>query len=376
MPVFGLTTTGFVPQPLDSIREEIIAAIQVAWGPSLDLGDRSPLGHFVGIVAERLAALWELAELVNAQQDPDAATGTGLAGLCALTGTFAPDPAPSTVVLTLTGNDATSVPSGSQAATTAGTATFETTETVALANLTAWAITTAYVVGDRRSNASRSYICITAGTSAGSGGPTTTAADITDGGAHWRYMGEGTAVADAHAACTEDGPTIAVAFDISEIITAVGGWSSVINLLDADLGRDQMTDEQLRLLREAELATPGTGTADAIRAALLALEGVTSVTVFVNDTDSTDSDGMPPHSVEALVRGGEAQDIYDVLLRNVVASQIASWCFAVPGVLDVTDIDVDDAPAPAGSATVPISTRQLAVFDTSRITVASSATTP
>lgn len=33
------------------------------------------------------------------------------------------------------------------------------------------------------------YKCITAGTSAASGGPTGTDADITDGGAHWKYSG-------------------------------------------------------------------------------------------------------------------------------------------------------------------------------------------
>lgn len=56
----------------------------------------------------------------------------------------------------------------------------------------AWLATTAYALGDRVANASRYYECIAAGTSAGSGGPTTTAADITDGTAHWTYLGEGT----------------------------------------------------------------------------------------------------------------------------------------------------------------------------------------
>jgi hypothetical protein len=65
------------------------------------------------------------------------------------------------------------------------------TLTVNLHNCAGWAASTAYIVGDRRSNSSspvKAYQCITAGTSAGSGGPTGTGASITDGGAIWKYL--------------------------------------------------------------------------------------------------------------------------------------------------------------------------------------------
>lgn len=56
--------------------------------------------------------------------------------------------------------------------------------------VTAWATETAYTLGQRRTNDSgKVYECITAGTSAASGGPTGTNADITDGTAHWAYKG-------------------------------------------------------------------------------------------------------------------------------------------------------------------------------------------
>lgn len=70
--------------------------------------------------------------------------------------------------------------------------------TFTLANLTisfgtgtvAWAINHAYSVGDVVYNGSpqKLYQCVTAGTSAGSGGPTTEADDITDNGAHWSWL--------------------------------------------------------------------------------------------------------------------------------------------------------------------------------------------
>ncbi len=52
----------------------------------------------------------------------------------------------------------------------------------------AWTPSTAYTVGTRVTNAGNVYSCITAGTSAASGGPTTTASDITDGTVHWQYV--------------------------------------------------------------------------------------------------------------------------------------------------------------------------------------------
>lgn len=56
----------------------------------------------------------------------------------------------------------------------------------------AWVLSTPYTKGTLITNDSgKFYLCITAGTSAGSGGPTGTTADITDGSAHWMYAGTG-----------------------------------------------------------------------------------------------------------------------------------------------------------------------------------------
>ena len=54
---------------------------------------------------------------------------------------------------------------------------------------TAWAPSTAYVVGNQRSNGGKLYTCSSAGTSASSGGPTGTGTDIVDGGTTWNHAG-------------------------------------------------------------------------------------------------------------------------------------------------------------------------------------------
>ena len=50
-----------------------------------------------------------------------------------------------------------------------------------------WTASTAYAVGDKVQNGANIYVCDTAGDSAGSGGPTGTGSNITDGGARWDY---------------------------------------------------------------------------------------------------------------------------------------------------------------------------------------------
>ena len=59
-----------------------------------------------------------------------------------------------------------------------------------LAQPAAWAQATAYAVGDQARAVASLYVCITTGTSSGTGtGPSGTTADITDGTAHWKYLG-------------------------------------------------------------------------------------------------------------------------------------------------------------------------------------------
>jgi len=53
----------------------------------------------------------------------------------------------------------------------------------------AWQASTPYVLNQQVNNGGKVYICTTAGTSAGSGGPTGTGSGITDGTAVWNYVG-------------------------------------------------------------------------------------------------------------------------------------------------------------------------------------------
>lgn len=56
---------------------------------------------------------------------------------------------------------------------------------------TQWVASTHYGVAQRVTNDGKVYKAIVAGTSASSGGPTTRDPNITDGTAHWKYVGDG-----------------------------------------------------------------------------------------------------------------------------------------------------------------------------------------
>lgn len=57
--------------------------------------------------------------------------------------------------------------------------------------------------------------------------------------------------------------------------------------------------------------------------------------------------------------------------RDVIAEQVKCEAFETSGVVDITVFFIDDAPAPAVSDNIPISSREIATFDTADIAVTS-----
>jgi uncharacterized phage protein gp47/JayE len=318
----GLTPTGLVIEAVDDIRTSVEDDLRATFFKSLPLGDKTALGHLVGILSNFAGLLWERLEEVNSSFDRDKATDAALRARCLLTGTLAQPATPSVATLTLCGTPTTVVNAGSVVGVASSgdppTILFDTRDTVTITALAAWSTSTNYAVGARVTANARCYQCITTGLSANIGsGPSTTGTDIIDGTVHWEYAGEGTGAIDVLADCTIDGPTQGTAGDITAIQSPASGWSSARNLLDAELGTTESTDEELRLLAALELEGAGGSTKDALRADILRLvKGVVSCTVFMNITDLVDANGLPPHSFETLVRGGDVQAIVDVIADN------------------------------------------------------------
>jgi uncharacterized phage protein gp47/JayE len=316
---YGVTPTGFVTKPLADCKTELEAAFRAAFGADINLDPREPPGQLVGILAEREAALWDLAQDVYRAMDPDANEGDAQDAIAAITGTLREPARASTVTLVVAGTAGTVLASGRVASSPATAYRFATTVAATIAAATAWAGTTAYTVGQRRANGGEIYEVTIAGTSAGAGGPTGQGSAIVDGGVTWEWVITGTAYADVAAAAEETGPKQALAGSITVIETPVAGWTAVRNPLDAVVGADLETAAALRIRREDELRAVGGAAQDAIRADVLAVDGVTACTVFENTTAVTDADGIPPKAIEVMVSGGADQAIREVLWGSKAA---------------------------------------------------------
>jgi len=312
---YGVTDTGFVVKSLEECVSELQALFYATFGNGISLDNSTPEGQLIGIISERESELWDMASEVYASRDPDQATGAALAALAMITGTVGPKAATHSQLgaLTLGGTTGTIVPAGSQASVSGTGVKLQTLQSGTLAAVSAWAGSHGYALGARATNGGSVYEVVTAGTSASSGGPTTSGTDITDGSVHWRYLGAGDGAVDVTAQAVDTGPLAAPSRTISQIETPVSGWAWVTNANDAAPGTDEETDAALRTRRLAELEAQGNSTVDAIRAHLLRVAGVTACTVFENITDTTDTDGRPPHSVEVVATGGATQDLLNAV---------------------------------------------------------------
>ena len=323
MPTYGITASGFVIKTMEVIRAELDASAKNLFGDSVDVSDESDLGQLNAIIAEREALVWELAEAAYNSNDPDSNTGQAQDAICAITGTTRLNPAPSTTTLLLTGDENTVVTIGSQASVTTTNELFNTLANATLVLATAWVGTTAYVVGDIRSDTGGAiWECRVAGTSAASPGPQVGSEDgngeIVDGTVTWYYAGNGLSFATVLAESDNTGAIVAAKNAIVTIETPISGWSSVNNLAAVVEGNILESNAILRTRRESELNSTGKAPLDAIRAHIVKeVAGQTSVKVFENNTDTTDADGVPPHAIELLIEGGEDQDIRNELFAAV-----------------------------------------------------------
>lgn len=381
----GVTDQGFEAETVDTLKTAIEDELKNSFGASFNVRPTSVAGIIIGVVAQKLADLWDAAEAIYGSQYPDTATGASLDQLALLTGVQRLPAERSTVVLGITGDAATVIPAGS-----------------------------------RVRNA--------------------------DTGTYWRTIeadGDVTIPVAGHITAnaeSEDyGEIVGAAGTLTTIDTVISGWDSVSNALDADYGREQETDAELRLRRASLLASQGKGTVDAIRADVASVADVESVFTFENTTLITDGDGLPGKSFEVVVLGGDedeiAQAIWDskpagisaygattgtavdtlgddrivgftrptekLIYIGVSATTGEGWVpalsadfaqaivdyaeanlgigddvyrkalfapmFEIEGIVDVDYFYIDFFAAPTATSNLSIGSREIAVFDTSRI---------
>lgn len=247
-----LTSTGYsVKSQNDWFDEEKQLYLDIDSNWNLD--PSTPDGLKMAHDAEIFSALDEVLQQAYNSKDPNKASGHDLDVICALTGTVRSEGTASTVTgFVLTGTPGTQVPAGTR---------FES-------SVTGYRFTL----------------------------------DQT-----WTLDSSGTATVDI--TCTTVGEIEADANTITTIVDTVAGLVSVNNPTPATPGTAAESDGSLRVKRATAVGRPGNNQIDSMLGELYAVGGTRRVKVYENDTNTTDSNGLPPHSIAPIIDGGTDADV-------------------------------------------------------------------
>ena len=255
---FGLSETGFNRKRLADIKDEIETELKNIWGDNIDLTPQSNFGQLVGIFSERFALAWELSEGVYLSQYPSTATGVQLDNVVQLNGITRQNATKSTVALTISGTDGTTIPAGSLVSVV---------------------------------NTENKFV---------------TLSEVVIAGGSVSVIGE----------AENAGAVQATAGTITVIETPIFGWQSVTNAGDAEVGQNMETDAELRARRVASTMFLATNMVDSLFAQLSNIDGVLDALVLDNKTDIVDANGIPAHNFMAIVEGGDNADIAQAIWNN------------------------------------------------------------
>ncbi len=244
-----IDNTGMHIPTYSEIRDDLIQQMKSIFGEDIYIDEDSKDYQQISIFAKKIFDTNALGLLVYNNRTPNTAIGIGLDNLCALVGITRKPATYSTVQLTITGNAGTTITNGKA---TDGTYT--------------WNLPASVTIPDN-----------------------------------------GTIVVEA--TCDVSGSITAAANTINIIATPTFGWLSVTNTYVASAGVDVETDAELRGRYANATYQPSKTVLDGLLENIEALEGVTRSKIYENDTNEADSNGLPAHSITAVVEGGEDNDI-------------------------------------------------------------------
>lgn len=263
--------TGYTRTPTAQRLANLVTAFQSIYGTDTDVSPQSPDGQWLAMLANLIAEADELIEDVYRMRSPSGASGVALSRLALLTGVQRKSAAFSTAPVTLGGVAGTVIPIGSLVGS-------DGLDNHAKAS---WETIAEYVIGP-------------GGTVSG------------------------------QVRAQTSGPVLAEAGHITVVRSVIAGWVSVTSTADASPGTDVETDAALRVRQTASVALPSVGLVDSVFSALGQLDDVRSVAVFENYTATTDANGLPPHSINAIIDGGADADIAQAIwLRKAPGCTLA-----------------------------------------------------
>lgn len=244
----ALTETGFKRRTFAEILDDKIEKCKELFGDDINTEENTPLGKFIRINAYDQSLTEEEAEKIYYSIFPNTAAGTSLDRLCVFAGIARNPATASRYAVKATGTESTVVPQGFLVSTESGVE-FATIQD--------------YTIGS-----------------------------------------DGTV--DMTVECTQSGDIGNVNFaEINLIVNPVADVEKAVGVSLVTKGDEAESDYELR--QRFSSAKEGLGFCNevSIRAAVMRIPTVKSAGIIVNETDQTDSKGLPPRSFECYVCGGE-----------------------------------------------------------------------
>lgn len=111
------------------------------------------------------------------------------------------------------------------------------------------------------------------------------------------------------------GNITAAANTVTTIFTPTLGWQTVNNVAASVAGAPVESDAELRIRQTLSVAQPALTVFESTVGLVASVTGVTRFQGYENDTNVTDANGIPPHSIAIVAEGGDsmaiAQAIWD-----------------------------------------------------------------
>jgi hypothetical protein len=260
--------TGIYLDTFDEVKTKLVADLQEVFGDGINTDNAARFGQLVNILSERISDQNELIQLVANSQDPTGAIGVWLEQIVKVNGIDKNEAEFSTVPVQLTAN-------------AAGTTVLEGDTFEVLSTGEKFAIDSDVTIAPSSSE-------------------TTTATAINPG-------------------AVECDAALSVVGGELKIDNPRYGFYNITTLADATLGALEESSGDLRIRRELAAQQTGNSSPAALYRKLADLDGVTEVKVYQNIDGTTDSLGVPGHSVWIILVGGVESEVAQTIFENIGA---------------------------------------------------------
>lgn len=343
---YGVTATGFVRKRLAEIKADLETNLAAAFGVAVSTKPNSVIGQQIGVFAAAIDSLWQVAEDTYNAMYPNTAAGTSLDNSAGFSGVTRLAAAKTKIYAICYGAYNTVIANGARIQG-ADSSYYEASvaSTISLSNAVSLAVTLNSVASGTTYSVTIAGTTITKTAGASdtvnsvlvaltTGVPTGWTATVVNDLLTYKHTDRiNGAVVSASTSLTISSvgtPVIFYAVEtgalnpaigtVNKIVTQIAGWTSALNESAAYPGRAIETDTELRLRYLSTVMAQGVAMVESIRANLMQnVSGVTAAIVFENTNDTTDSEGRPPHSIEAVVQGGDNNNIAAMIWKKKAA---------------------------------------------------------